>query len=197
MALVYRLAVPDDCGQLYDIYSPYITDSVATFEITVPTLEQYRLRIANISSFHPYIVCEEEGTLLGYAYATRFQEREGYDYDVGVSIYLRQGGLRKGIGTELYKRLFALLPAQNFQMAYAIITQPNHASNAIHERFGFTPVGLFKNSGYKQGKWLDVLWMEKRLGNFPTPPEPLKSIGQLDIDFVDAVLAAGHAPECR
>ena len=191
MSHTFRLAVPDDSDKLLAIYSHYIADSSISFEITMPSPEQYRSRVANICSFYPYIVCEEAGDILGYAYASRFHEREGYDYCVSVSVYLRQGMFWSGLGTMLYERLFRLLPKQNFQIAYAGITQPNPASNRIHERFGFTKVGLYRNGGYKLGKWHDVLWMEKILGDFPVPPAPLVAIGQLDEELVADTLLFG------
>lgn len=179
MATRYRLARKEDSAALLDIYRPYIADTVITFETEAPTLDEYTERVAGIAAFFPYIVAEDGGDICGYAYASPFHERAGYRYSVSVSVYVRGECKGRGMGKELYRRLFAVLPLQGVRMAYALITVPNEPSVGLHAAFGFREVAILRGSGYKLGNWLDVLYMEKKVGEFDGRPGPLKPVAEV------------------
>jgi phosphinothricin acetyltransferase len=111
---------------------------------------------------------------MGYAYAGRHHERAAYRWGVDVAIYLDSSCHRRGIGRALYSALFPMLIAQGYYTAYAGITLPNDGSEGLHRAMGFKPAGVYHGTGYKLGKWHDVIWLEKMLQPFsPTPGEPI------------------------
>lgn len=165
-----RLAEPSDAAALLDIYRPYITDTLVTFELEVPTVEEFAERIRSISSRYPYIVAEVDGETAGYAYAHAFRERAAYDWSAETSIYVSPKYQRSGIGTKLYKRLEELLVRQGITCAIACITYPNPASIVFHENVGYTMCGKIENCAFKLGEWCSIVFMEKQL--CPLPPVP-------------------------
>lgn len=127
-----------------------------------------RRRIASIGAFYPYLAAREggrNGAIVGYAYASRAQERAAYRWNAELSVYLEQGRGGRGAGTALYRALLGLLALQNIRNVYGTVTLPNAASLRLHEKFGFRPVGVFPHAGYKLGRWHDVLHLEKALGD--------------------------------
>lgn len=106
-------------------------------------------------------MCEQNGEIIGYAYASRHGERAAYLHSADVSIYISPEYHGTGIGKALYKSLFEALYEYDYYMAYASITLPNEKSLGLHKSFGFKEVGVMHNVGYKQGKWLSLLWLEK------------------------------------
>jgi L-amino acid N-acyltransferase YncA len=126
----------------------------------------------------PWLVCERDRQVLGYAYASRHRERSAYQWSCDVSVYVSASYRRVGIGRALYRSLFELLKLQGFRNAYAGITLPNPASVGLHESLGFKPIGVYQDVGYKLGAWHDVGWWELHLGPgvAPTPPFDLKQI---------------------
>jgi phosphinothricin acetyltransferase len=169
--MIIRPVRIDDAADILAIYAPYITDTVISFETKVPTLEDFSKRIEKIQNDYPYLVCEVDGKVLGYAYASKHRERAAYRFSVEVSVYIAQEHHHKGIGKALYERLFAALDDYNYYSAFAGITLPNDKSIGIHKLFGFSEVGIYHNIGYKDGKWLDVIWLEKPLKEYGIPPE--------------------------
>lgn len=156
----------EDVSDILAIYTPYITDTVITFETEVPTLEEFTDRVERIRKEYPYIVCEADGRVVGYAYASKHHERAAYKYSVDVSIYVAHEYHHKGIGSKLYSSLFEALNEYDYYTAYAGITLPNEKSVGIHKSFGFTEIGIFHKAGYKLDKWHDVLYMEKPLKDY-------------------------------
>lgn len=150
-----RFVTPADTETLLAIYGQYI-DTPVTFEYTLPAPETFAARIAAISSVWPWLVCEENGTVTGYAYAHRLMEREAYQWNAGLSVYLDTASRSKGRGTALYRTLIDMLVLQNIRTAFGIVTLPNAASERLHESLGFSRTGLYRNTGYKCGKWHDV-----------------------------------------
>lgn len=169
MKLSIRPAVSTDAEAILKIYAPYITDTVITFETEIPSLEAFTERVAAIQSHYPYLVCELDGTVVGYAYASKHRERAAYRYSVDVSIYVDMNFRHQGIGRALYTHLFEELKQYPYYTAFACITLPNEASVGLHKAFGFQDAGIFHKDGYKAGKWLDVIWMEKSLRQYDTP----------------------------
>lgn len=177
-----RMATKNDAEALLNIYKEYIETSI-TFETVLPSVAEFEQRIENTLSFYPYIVLEDNNTILGYAYAHRFRERKAYDYDVELSIYMAKNACGKGLGKKLYIKLFDLLKEMGVRNLCSCITTPNPKSEGLHEALGFRFVGEFKNSGYKNGKWLSVVWYEMAINDFDEP-KALKSINEIDYENI-------------
>ena len=174
-----RLATGRDAEQIAAIYAPNVTDTVVSFELEPPTAGEMRRRIGATLKRYPWLVCGRQGRVLGYAYAGAHGSRAAYQWSVDVSIYVREGAHRTGVGRALYTSLFAILELQGFYNAYAGATLPNPASVGLHEAMGFRPVGVYRGVGYKMGAWHDVGWwhlpLRERVAN-PDPPADLPSV---------------------
>ena len=153
-----RTATPDDGEILAEIYAPYVRDTFISFETECPTAEEMARRITATLTTFPWLVYEQDGDILGYAYAGKHRQRAAYQWSCDVTIYLAPSAQRRGIGRRLYKALFDILVRQGFAAAYAGITLPNEASVGIHEAMGFRPVGVYRGVGFKNGQWCDVGW---------------------------------------
>jgi len=165
-----RPAEERDIPAMLAVYAPYVEETAVSFEYAVPSPEEFRARLARVQGFYPWLVAEQEGRVLGYAYASRFHPRAAYDWSVEVSIYLGRQERGRGLGRQLYEALEAMLRAQNVLSAYACIALAeapdehlDHASIRFHERMGYRLTGTFPNCGYKFGRWYGMVWMEKRL----------------------------------
>ena len=167
--ILIRPAAQADAAGILQIYSTYIKNTVITFETEVPAIEEFTARIETIKNKYPYLVCETDGKIIGYAYASKHGERSAYKYSVDVSIYVDSDHQQKGIGTALYSNLFDTLKSYNVYTAYASITLPNEKSIRLHKAFGFHEIGICHNVGYKNGRWLDLIWLEKPLKQYDTP----------------------------
>lgn len=166
-------AVLEDAEELLNIYAPYVSDTAVSFEYDIPDLEEFRGRLVSISAHYPYLKAVEGEHIVGYAYASAFKNRSAYDWSVESTIYLRQAARGKGIGRELYSALEAELRHRGFLNMNACIAVPiseddpflTDASRSFHLKQGFSEVGIFHKSGYKFGRWYDMVWMEKLLGD--------------------------------
>jgi phosphinothricin acetyltransferase len=186
-----RLATLDDAEQVQAVYAPYCFTPIS-FEVEPPSVEEMRGRLAKVLGQYPWLLCEEGGQILGYAYATQHRQRAAYRWSVDTSVYVRQGRQRRGIGRALYTSLLAVLPLQGYVNAYAGATLPNPASVGLHEAMGFRPIGVYRQVGFKGGAWHDVAWFERPLQarpGEPPAPKPLEEIRQR-AEWADA-LAAG------
>ena len=176
-----RIATKADIPAMLEIYGPYVLNSTATFEYTVPTQEEFTRRFTTITAQYPWLVWEEEGTILGYAYASAPYTRAAYSWCAEPSIYLRPDARGRRIGTKLYTALEAFLTRQGYQVLYALVTEENRESIAFHEKFSYEKRAFFPDCGWKFNRWLGVFWMEKRLKSVEIPmdfPTPWLSIGQ-------------------
>ena len=189
MAVCIRLAVPSDGEALSRIYAPYVEDTAVSFELTPPTAKEFAARIAATAAVYPYLVYEDGGAPVGYAYASRHRERAAYRYDVDVSIYVAPAYHGRGAAQALYSRLFALLAALGYRNAYAAYTEPNEPSRRFHAKCDFTVIGTFRRTGYKFGKWHDVTWAEKVLGAPEDAPGALRTMRDLPEAFVRKICA--------
>ena len=197
-AICVRAATPQDAEQLLEIYTPFVISedcsvSNVSFELTAPSLAEFRQRIVDISSKYPYLVGEKDGQILGYVYCHPYRERLAYQWSVEVTIYLAPAGQGKGLGRLLYETMEKLLCLQGVTMAYSCITVGNEHSIKMHEAVGYRLIGTFTNSGYKNGQWLDTVWLEKQLQPCPKQPDNIKSWRELDPDAVAAVLTEATA----
>jgi len=183
-----RFAAAEDAAALLAIYRPYIPDTYITFEWSDPGEAEFARRIEATLAAYPYLVYEEDGHILGYAYAGRQMDRAAYDWNAVLSIYLDQSERGRGIGSKLYGALLELLRLQGVRHAYALISAPNPPSEAFHEKMGFERLALFPQMGYKIGGWWDILWMGKLL-NPLGDPAPFRALGELTAEEIGAVLA--------
>ena len=158
-----RFANKEDLSHILAIYAPYVTTSTASFEYEVPTEEEFTRRFETITAQFPWLVWEEDGQILGYAYGSAPFERAAYRWCAEPSIYLAPEAQGKGIGRRLYTVLEDLLQKQGYRLLYAIITSENAGSIAFHEKLGYRHLATFPGCGYKHGKQLGVVWMEKDL----------------------------------
>jgi L-amino acid N-acyltransferase YncA len=165
-----RAATPDDSAAIAEIYAPFVRGSAVSFETEPPGAGAIRVRIEAGGGLYPWLVGEEEGIILGYAYAARFRERPAYRFAVETSVYLRDGAAGRGLGRQLYEPLLAILEDQGFTQAIAAITLPNEASIRLHERLGFERAGTYRQVGWKLGAWHDVGLWQRALAEAGTPP---------------------------
>lgn len=161
----------DDADQLLDIYRPYVEQTAFTFETTAPTVEQFAGRIRTNTEKYPWLVAEDKGRVIGYAYAGKHREREAYQWCVESSVYVLESYHGKGLAKQLYEPLFDILRDCGYINVYAGITMPNPKSFSFHAKMGFEHVGVYKNIGYKLGRWHDVGWMVKVLREHGEKPE--------------------------
>ena len=176
-----RIAAPGDAPALLAIYTPYVTGSCYTLETEPPTEEEFRERMRGIQRFFPYLVLEEDGEILGYAYAHFFHERRAYQWLCETTIYVRQDCRRNGCATRLYNALLRILAAQGFCDAVAVLGCPNLPSERFHEHMGFALEMTYPQAGYKQGAWHDVKYYVKHLTarqEQPGDPVPFSSLGK-------------------
>ena len=179
-----RIATEADVSAILSIYAPYILNSTATFEYDVPTAEAFLQRFRDITAQFPWLVWEEEGRILGYAYASAPYSRAAFSWCAEPTIYLAPEAQGRGIGRKLYSALEKLLEIQGYQVLYALITAENIPSIRFHQKFGYTLQGDFPECGFKFGRWLGLFWMEKRINsvespsNFPFPWSVVKQDAQ-------------------
>lgn len=186
-----RLATPADAAAMLAIYAPAVRGSAVSFELAPPTVEELAQRIATTLPARPWLAYEDEGRVLGYAYAARHRDRAAYQWCVEPSVYLDEAARGRGVGRLLYGVLFSLLRAQGFANAYAGVTLPNEASLRLHAACGFTEVAVYRRVGFKLGRWHDVWWGGLDLApHRQGPPLPPRSLEQLARDgSLQALLA--------
>jgi L-amino acid N-acyltransferase YncA len=190
MRLRVRLATLDDAPAVRAIYMPYVLETPISFEVDAPSAETIRVRMSRVMAAYPWLVCEFDGRVVGYAYAAPYRERAAYAWTCEVSVYVEQSMHRQGIGRVLYTALLALLRRLGYYTALAGITLPNAASVGLHESMGFRPAGVNRNVGYKGGRWWNVAYLELALGEtYPDMVEPPRSIGDLSTEEREAVLS--------
>src|SRR5262245_54058770 len=169
MARIIRVAVEADAAAVAAIYAPFVETSHTSFELIAPPPQEMWTRIAAILETHPWLILELDGEVLGYAYASVHRSRAAYQWSTEVSVYVKSGVRRSGVGRSLYRALFAVLVEQGFYNAYAGIALPNDASVALHEALGFYPVGVYDEIGFKNGVWHSVGWWQLMLRSRELP----------------------------
>lgn len=151
-----RTVTLNDAKQLADLYNHYVRNTLITFEELEVSTADYAERIKKISADYPFIVYEENGSILGFAYGMKWRERSAYRYALESSVYVKHDAFGKGIGTKLYTELFKQLKAQGCKQVIGVITLPNETSVQLHERFGFVKAAHFRSVGIKFDTWCDV-----------------------------------------
>ena len=177
--IMIRFAEEKDLSAMLAIYAPYVENTTYSFEYEVPSMEVFTARFRDHVAQFPWLVWEEDGTVLGYAYAGAPWERAAYRWCAEVSIYLHPSVHGRGIGRQLYAVLEDILTKQGYRVAYALITTENNGSVAFHEKLGYCYHSTFENCGFKMGRWLGVIWLQKRLNPLDAPeafPRPWNEI---------------------
>ena len=168
--LKIREATLDDAARLVEIYAPYIRETAVSFEYEVPTVDEFKERIKNVKEKYPYLVCEKDGMIVGYVYASAYSKREAYDWTVGTSIYVDKNFRRMGIGSLLYKHLEEGLKNMGIENLLAGVAYCEREdeyltkdSYKFHLREGYVMAGHLKDVGKKFDRHYDLLWMQKKL----------------------------------
>jgi L-amino acid N-acyltransferase YncA len=171
--VIIRAANPLDAAAIAAIYAPHVLDGTATFELVPPDTHQMMARMAAGGGLYPWLVAEDGGSVLGYAYAAPFHSREAYRWAVETSVYVAPRAQGRGVGRALYGALLDGLTAQGFTLAVGRLALPNPASVALHEAMGFRAAGVLPGAGYKFGQWIDVgLWQRALAVPADPPAEP-------------------------
>jgi phosphinothricin acetyltransferase len=168
--LTVRPATVEDAAACAAIYAPYVRETTISFELDPPTPEQMADRIAVANERWAFLVLEDNGRVVGYAYATAFNERAAYRWACTTSVYLSRDQQRIGGGRLLYQGLLSRLAERGYRRAMAGMTLPNEASAGFHRALGFEPVGIYREVGWKFGAWRDVGWFQRTIGEAPDPP---------------------------
>lgn len=166
--MTIRPATAADAPAIAAIYDHYAQETCVTFNTQGPAAEHYAKQIAD--GQYPFLAADEDGKVVGFAYAAAFRPHDAYRWDVELTIYLRPGCEGQGSGSRLMDALLKALTRLGYLTAYSCITVPNDRSVALHKRFGFTELGVFPATGYKHGQWHSVLWLSKTLGELASPP---------------------------
>lgn len=163
-------------GEILKIYSPYIENTVVTFEYTVPTLESFCDRCEDIKSKYPFLVCEIDGHIAGYCYAHPRGQREGYKWSFDLSVYIHPEYHRRHIGKALYKAVCDILKVMGTYNVYGLLSAGNAQSRLFHEGLGFKEVATLPKVGYKLGQWIDLVYYHRSLRDYDQNPKELLSI---------------------
>lgn len=180
--MIIRDAVIEDAEELLKIYDHYVRNTAISFEVTTPSVYEFQERMRSFMQHYPYIVIEDNGRIEGYAYAHLFVGREAYDHSCETTIYLRHDSVKKGYGRKLYEALEDKLRDMGIINLYACIGEPvgeddeylTRNSSEFHEHMGYRLVGEFRKCGRKFGRWYNMVWMEKLLGEHSNDPGEIK-----------------------
>lgn len=208
MSLQIRTATPGDAAAILAVYAPYIERTTVSFELAVPAADEFVGRIAETLERYAYLVLEElpdrnaacgltvpggadrAARIVGFAYYGAFGHRAAYQWSAETSIYLAPELCGRGLGTVLIDALERLMAAQGIVNAEACICAENAGSIAFHERRGYIRRAVFPSCAHKLGRWLGIVWLEKRLGEAPALPSPIRP---LDAGAAARVIAAANA----
>ncbi len=184
-----RLARPTDAAGILAIYAPYIANTSFTFETEIPPEDEFVKRIASYLDNWPWLVCEVDAQIAGYAYASRYRERVAYQWSAECSVYVHDDHHRSGIARALYTALFSILKKQGYRNVYAVINLPNDRSVAFHESMGFKWFATYEQVGYKLGQWKNVGWWRLIINEFGHEPDPVIPFSQMDQSVLPQLLS--------
>ncbi len=192
-----RVASPEDAPEILAIYAPYVEKTAITFEYDIPSLPEFRGRIERTLKKYPYLVAEQDGEILGYAYTSAFVGRAAYQWAEETTIYLKENKRKTGLGRKLYRALEDICRARNVLNLNACIGWPEaedtyltRNSAQFHGHLGYRMVGEFQKCGYKFGRWYNMVWMEKLLGEHPDVPEPVIPFPELKAEVLEKIFSA-------
>ena len=181
-----RLADPSrDARQVAAIYYPYVINTHITFEYVPPDGSVIASRMKSQQEKFPWLVCEHERELMGFAYGSPFRSQQAYDWSVETTIYVRESAHNLGIGSALYETLIKCLRLQGYMSAVGVIALPNEPSVSLHNKFGYKEIGILPDAGYKSGSWYDVAIWRLELEEASPTPEKIVSIDDITntLDF--------------
>lgn len=161
--MTIRPAAIDDAAACAAIYAPFVTGNWVSFELEAPDAAAMAERIAKYGQSHAWLIAEVDGAVAGYAYGSPHRDRAAYASSCDVAVYVDRAHARQGAGRALYGELLPLLAGKSFHAAFAGIALPNEGSVGLHEAMGFTPVGVYREVGWKLGGWRDVGWWQRLL----------------------------------
>ena len=189
-----RLITAGDAEATLNIYRPYVENTIISFEYEVPSLEEWQSRIATNTAKYPWLVCEHEGNIVGYAYGSTHRYRTAYSWSPEATVYMDGRYHRLGVARILYKTLFDLLRLQGYVNVYAGVGLPNPESVGFHQALGFYDIGIFKKVGYKLGAWHDTRWFQLHLAEHPDNPPMPKGVAEVEdaADFLNILEAANE-----
>ena len=179
-----RIANEKDAEGILAIYAPYIKNTSFTFETAIPTIDAFAERISTYLIDWPWLVCEIEGKIAGYAYGAKYRERTAYQWCVESSVYIHDDFQRSGIARALYMTLIDILKVQGFRNVYAVINLPNEKSVSFHESCGFKYFATYEKVGYKLGKWKNVGWWQLVINDYTMEPAAPIKFSELNKDFL-------------
>lgn len=195
--LTFRNATTDDAPRILEIYKYYVEKTVITFEWTVPSLEEFKGRMKRTMEKYPYIVALQDGKIIGYSYVGAFVGRAAYDWAVETTIYLDAAERHHGAGKKLYLVMEEILKRMHILNLNACIGYPKEEdeyltknSALFHEHLGYKLVGEFHDCGYKFGRWYDMVWMEKMIGEHPKNPKKVLNYNEIKNDLKDILIYA-------
>jgi len=188
--LQIRLATSTDSEGILEIYAPYIINTSFTFEVEVPSQLDFQKRISDYLINWPWLVCEIDGVIAGYAYGSKHRERTAYQWCVESSIYVHDDFLKHKIGKALYEALIEIFKRQGYRNIYAVINLPNDRSVKFHENCGFKYFATYEKVGYKLGKWKNVGWWQLIINEYTMEPEPPIKFSDLDKNFLKPLFEA-------
>ena len=189
MAVIRLADTKADARQVAAIYFPYVVNTPITFETEPPDGAEMSVRMENVVRRYPFLVCEHQNEIMGYAYGSQFRNRSAYDWIVETTVYVREAAHGLGIGKALYASLLECLKLQGFTSAFGVIALPNDPSVSLHKHFGFTKDYLMLDAGYKDGQWYDVGFWRVTLNNPNDKMSPILAIGEIgkNATFIKAV----------
>jgi phosphinothricin acetyltransferase len=158
-----RSCSSSDIPAICAIYNHYIAHTIITFEEIPLAVTQMQERVNAYTQSYPWLVCEDAGEIVGYAYASKWKERSAYKHTAEVTVYLKHGATQKGYGSALYAQLIEQLKAQGCHVLLGCLSIPNEPSAKLHERFGFKQIAHFSEVGRKFERWIDVVYWQKVL----------------------------------
>jgi L-amino acid N-acyltransferase YncA len=188
-----RVATKADATGMLDIYGPFILNSGITQETDVPSVEDFQKRVISNLEERPWLVCEINNEIAGYAYAGKHRDRKGYQWCVEPSVYISKKYFGFGVANALYTALFDILKLQGYVNAYAVITLPNDSSIAFHKKFGFDYLITYKKIGYKLGQWHDVGWMQYEVSPHNDHPDDPIKFSTINKSAIDSILKKSSA----
>lgn len=192
MSVTIRLAAAADAEQICEIYAPIVRDTHISFEQDIPDVAEMAARIAKTMPRYPWLVCDIQGHVAGYAYASPFRRRKAYQWAAETTVYVHPDYKRRGVSRALYTSLIEVLREQGYCNAIGVIALPNDASIRAHEAVGFRKVGVLANMGYKAGAWHDTGWWQLELRPVTDQPQRPRALTSLtEPGLLDRLLSAG------
>ncbi len=192
MSAYIRLAAAADAEQFCEIYAPIVRDTHISFEQDIPDAAEMAARIAKTMPRYPWLVCDIQGRVAGYAYASPFRRRRAYQWTAETTVYVHPDYKRRGVSRALYTSLIEVLREQGFCNAIGVIALPNDASIRAHEAVGYRKVGVLENMGYKAGAWHHTGWWQLKLAPVPDRPQRPRALTSLiDRGLLGSLLDAG------